>query len=158
MWSPAAHDALVTVKAQRTTLSELLAGARERIERFEPSEALAAVRDGALLVDIRSEVARERDGVISGALHIPRTVLEWRVDPASPWRNPHVCGPDGRVILICDHGYSSSLAAATLTELGFVRAGDVIGGFLAWRDAGLPVAGAQPRSENELPGMAPPDR
>jgi rhodanese-related sulfurtransferase len=143
----------MSVRTRRTTLSELLGDARGRIERFEPEDALAAACDGALLVDIRSELARERDGVISGALHVPRTVLEWRLDPDSPWRNPLACDLERRVILFCDHGYSSSLAAATLTELGFVRAGDMIGGFLAWRDAGLPVAGASPPSENELPGM-----
>jgi rhodanese-related sulfurtransferase len=147
----------VNVKARRKTLSELLADARERIERLEPGEAFAAAQDGALLVDIRSDVARERDGVIAGALHVPRTVLEWRLDPDSPWRNPLACDLERRVILVCDHGYSSSLAAATLCELGFARAGDVIGGFLAWRDAGLPIAGASPWSENELPGMGQPD-
>jgi rhodanese-related sulfurtransferase len=144
-------------EAARKTLSELLAEARRRIERHEPQEALAATGEGALLVDIRSELARERDGVISGSLHVPRTVLEWRLDPESPWRNPLACDLERRVILVCDHGYSSSLAAATLADLGFARAGDIVGGFLAWRDAGLPVAGASPRSENELPGMGQPD-
>ena len=71
-------------------------------------------------------------------VHIPRTVLEWRLDPESPWRNPHVGSLDQQIVLICDHGCSSILAAATLVELGFARAGDVVGGFAAWRDAGLP--------------------
>jgi rhodanese-related sulfurtransferase len=141
------------------TLEELLAEARDRIERLEPTEAFAAMEEGALLVDIRSDSNRERDGIVPGSLHVPRTVLEWRVAPDSPWRSPHVCGPEGRIVLLCDHGYSSSLAAATLVELGFVRAGDVVGGFEAWRAAGLPTAAAPARTRalGALPGMAPPD-
>jgi rhodanese-related sulfurtransferase len=82
-------------------------------------------------------------------------VLEWRVDPESPWRNPHVGGLDRHLILVCDHGYCSSLAAATLVQLGFARATDLVGGYLAWRDAGLPTAPA-PQAGLE-PGMGPPD-
>jgi rhodanese-related sulfurtransferase len=126
----------------RRTLDDLLAVARARIDRLDPHEALAAVEAGALLVDIRSQDARDRDGVVPGALHLPRTVLEWRVDPDSPSRDARVGGLDARLILLCDHGYSSSLAAATLVELGFARAGDVVGGFEAWRAAGLPVVQA----------------
>lgn len=126
----------------RRTLEALLDEARERIERHEPSEAFAATRCGALLIDIRAELDRERDGIVPGSLHIPRTVLEWRLDPDSPWRNPHLGDLDQRIILICDHGCSSILAAATLIDLGFAHAGDVIGGFAGWRDAGLPVCRA----------------
>ncbi len=145
--------------AGRRSVEELLRDAEARIERLEPAAALAAVEEGgALLVDIRSEDACERDGIVPGSLQVPRTVLEWRLDPTSPWRNPHVGGLDKRVLLICDHGYSSILAAATLVDLGFARAGDVIGGFEAWRDAGLPVAPAPARrADGELPGMAGPD-
>jgi rhodanese-related sulfurtransferase len=141
------------------TLEELLEEARARIERLEPTEALAATKDGALLVDIRSDMDRERDGIVPGSLHLPRTVLEWRLAPDSPWRNPHVGGPERHVVLLCDHGYSSSLAAATLVELG-LRAGDVVGGFAAWREAGLPVAPAPShgRGAGELAGMRPPDQ
>jgi rhodanese-related sulfurtransferase len=141
------------------TLGELLAEARDRIERLEPAEAFAAMEEGALLVDIRSEANREREGIVPGSLHIPRTVLEWRVAPDSPWRSPHVCGPDGWIVLLCDHGYSSSLAAATLVELGFSRASDVVGGFEAWSAAGLPTADAPTlrREPGELDGMRPPD-
>jgi rhodanese-related sulfurtransferase len=142
----------------RRTIDDVLAEAASRIERLAPPDAQAAAADGALLVDIRSEDARERDGVIPGALHLPRTVLEWRVDPGSAWRNPAVGGLDRRLLLVCDHGYSSVLAAAGLRELGFDRVGDVVGGFEAWAAAGLPVSPAPPaRPPGELPGMGPPD-
>jgi rhodanese-related sulfurtransferase len=127
------------VATARTTINDLLTAARARIERLEPDEAAAAVREDALLVDIRSELQRERDGVIPGALHHPRNVLEWRMDPASGFSDPAVGGLDRRVILVCDEGYQSSLAAATLRDLGFVHAADLVGGFQAWREAGLPV-------------------
>jgi rhodanese-related sulfurtransferase len=142
----------------RRTADELLAQARARIERLTPAEALAAVREGALIVDIRAADDRERAGVVPGALHVPRTVLEWRLDPDSPWRSPYAPGLDRQVLVLCDHGWSSSLAAAVLVELGFERAGDVIGGFEAWREAGLPVARPAAPGPAELPGMAPPDR
>jgi rhodanese-related sulfurtransferase len=144
--------------AARRTLDELLAEAGARIERLEPADALAELEEGACLVDIRSEAAREREGVVPGSLHVPRTVLEWRLEPDSPWRNPHAPGLGQRVVLFCDHGFSSVLAVATLLELGFERAADVVGGFAAWREAGLPTAPAPPRRpEGELPGMGPPD-
>jgi rhodanese-related sulfurtransferase len=139
------------------TLADLIERASRAIERLAPVEALAAMRHGAILVDIRSDTARRRDGIVPGSLHVPRTVLEWRLAPDSEWRSPHVA-VGSRVILLCDHGCSSTLAAATLTELGFARAGDVVGGFAAWREAGLPVAAApaSPRS-GELPGMGGPE-
>lgn len=143
----------------RRTLDELLDAARARITRFEPADALAAVRRGATLIDIRSDPDRERDGIVPGSLHIPRTVLEWRLDPEGAWRNPHVGGLDRQIILICDHGCSSILAAATLVELGFTRAGDVIGGFAAWSEAGLATAlcSSDRREPGELAGMRAPD-
>jgi rhodanese-related sulfurtransferase len=149
----------MAVGAERRTLEELLDTARARIERLEPAEAFAATEQGALLIDIRADVDRERDGIVPGSLHIPRTVLEWRLDPDSPWRNPHVGGVDEQILLLCDHGCSSVFAAATLLELGFARAGDVVGGFAAWRDAGLPTAPATPyrRGPGEPAGMRPPD-
>ena len=111
------------------------------------------------MIDIRSDVDRERDGIVPGSLHIPRTVLEWRLDPDSPWRSPHVAGLDQQLLLLCDHGYSSIPAAATLVELGFARAGDVIGGYSAWQDAGLPTgpAPSDRRRPGEPAGMRPPD-
>ena len=138
------------------TLAELIQQASEKIERLTPGEALEAMDEGALLVDIRSETARARHGIVPGSLHIPRTVLEWRVAPDSDWRNPHLTG-GRRLILICDHGCSSTLAAATLVDLGYRRAGDVVGGFAAWSRAGLPVADPPPPPAG-LPGMGGPDR
>ena len=129
------------------TLDELLEHARARIRRLTPDEAAG---DDAQIVDIRSEVARQRDGVVPGSIHIPRTVLEWRLAPDSAWRNPAV---GRRVLLLCAEGYSSSLAAATLVELG-LDAGDVIGGFEAWREAGLPVVAVGAHDPSGLPGMS----
>jgi rhodanese-related sulfurtransferase len=142
----------------RRTVGELLGEAWARIERLTPAEALAAAGAGALIVDIRSDADRERTGVVPGSLHVPRTVLEWRLDPAGEWHSPYAPPLDRQVLVLCDHGYSSSLAAAVLVELGFERAGDVIGGVAAWRDAGLPVVPAPPEREpGVLPGMAPPE-
>jgi rhodanese-related sulfurtransferase len=124
----------------RTTIDDLLAAARERLDRLEPAEALEAVRAGAVLVDIRSELQREADGVIPGALHHPRNVLEWRADPASDHCDPELSRDlERRIVLVCNQGYQSSLAAAVLQDLGFANATDLVGGFLAWRAAGLPV-------------------
>jgi rhodanese-related sulfurtransferase len=139
------------------TLDDLVGNAAGRIERLEPAAAHAEQQAGAVLVDIRSDWSREREGVVPGALHLPRTVLEWRLDPAGEWRSPHAPGVEERVVVLCDHGFSSILAAATLIELGFTRAADVVGGFEAWRDAGLPVAPARPPEPADLPGMGPPD-
>jgi rhodanese-related sulfurtransferase len=145
--------------ARRRTIDELYAEAAARIERLEPAAALAAQGEGAVLVDIRSDSARERDGIVPGSLHLPRTVLEWRLDPASAWRSPHAPGLDERVVVLCDHGFSSVLASAVLADLGFARAGDVVGGFAAWHAAGLPVSSiaARRRGSDEPTGMGPPD-
>jgi rhodanese-related sulfurtransferase len=133
------------------TLEDLLAAASARIRRYTPEEAHAAAAHGAAIVDIRANDARERDGVVPGAHHVPRTVLEWRV-ASNASANRELAGR--RVILICDHGFSSVLAASTLLDLG-VDAGDVVGGFEAWRAAGLPTA--RPTRFDGLPGTAPPD-
>ena len=135
------------------SLDELFDRAARTIRRYLPEEAHAAVEHGALLVDIRSGGARRRDGVIPGAVHVPRTVLEWRTELGGEWRNTLLDGR--RLILVCDHGYSSVLAAATLVELGR-DCGDVVGGFEAWAANGLPVreAGEDPPG---LPGMDGPD-
>jgi rhodanese-related sulfurtransferase len=124
----------------RTTIDELLAASRERLERVDPHAAQAAVYDGAALIDIRSDSQIAQDGVVPGALVIARNVLEWRLDPDSTHRHPNAPGTGQRVILMCNEGYQSSLAAATLQDLGFERATDLAGGFQAWRAAGLPVA------------------
>jgi rhodanese-related sulfurtransferase len=136
----------------RRTLDDLLREARALIERLEPAEAWAATEQGALIVDTRVD---RTPGIVPGSLHVPLSVLQWRVAPESAWRNPHVGGLDTHLILICDHGESSSLAAASLRELGFTRVGDVVGGFEAWLAAGLPVAQA-PEPGEGLPGMDSP--
>ena len=128
----------------RITIDELLADARRRLTRLNPAQALQAMRAGAPLIDIRSDTQIARDGIIAGALVIPRNVLEWRLDPASQHRHPRAPQLDDHVILLCDEGYQSSLAAATLQQLGFARATDVEGGFQAWRAAGLPVEQPSP--------------
>jgi rhodanese-related sulfurtransferase len=126
--------------AGRMTINDLVAAARRRLDRVAPEQARAAASRGAVLIDIRSERQRERDGLIPGAVFCPRNALEWRVDPASGHSDPALGGElDRHIILVCDQGYQSSLAAATLQDLGFARATDVVGGFQAWRAAGLPV-------------------
>ncbi|MHB8399053.1 MAG: rhodanese-like domain-containing protein [Candidatus Limnocylindrales bacterium] len=125
---------------ERQTIEGVLEAARSRLERVTPEAALAAMRDGAVLIDTRCAELRLEAGVVPGAVHIPLSVLYWRLDPSSPNRNPAVADLDRQVILLCAHGYSSSLAAATLLDLGFARATDVVGGFEAWAAAGLPVA------------------
>jgi rhodanese-related sulfurtransferase len=129
----------------RRTIHDVLAAARARLDRLEPEEALRAVAEqDALIVDVRSEHQRERDGVVPGTVHFPRNVLEWRLDPESGAADPRIGGLGRRIVVMCDEGYQSSLAAAGLRDLGFERATDLAGGFQAWRAAGLPVAPAGP--------------
>ena len=120
------------------TLDDLLAEARARLARLSPEDALAAQQAGALLVDTRSERDRAAEGAIAGALVVERTVLEWRLDPASQWRLPEA-SYDAHIVVVCNDGYSSSLAAASLQDIGISRATDMIGGFRAWKAAGLPT-------------------
>jgi rhodanese-related sulfurtransferase len=120
------------------TVDDLLARARSRLRRVEPEDLQAQLERGAVLVDIRSDSQRAADGVVEEALFIPRNVLEWRCDPSSPWRDPAVSDPGRRLIVMCDEGYQSSLAAATLQELGLPEATDLVGGFQAWRAASSP--------------------
>ena len=143
----------------RTTIDELLREARSRLDRLTPEEATSAQRSGALLIDTRSHHERSRCGVIPGSLHIPLSVLEWRVDlSADPdHHNPHIVGLEQQLVLVCGHGYSTSLAAARLQELGFSRATDLIGGFTAWNEQGLPVHTAPEIDEELVPGMGSPD-
>jgi rhodanese-related sulfurtransferase len=119
------------------TIDELLAQARSRLERLDPQAASVAMEGGALLVDIRTESQRAADGTVPAAIFIPRNVLEWRCDPTSSHPDERV-GAGRRVVVMCDAGYASSLAAATLRYLG-VDATDLDGGYQAWRAAGLPV-------------------
>jgi len=128
--------------ADRRTIGDLLGDDRRRIDRLTPVQALAEMDGGAVLVDIRCQELRDETGVIPESRHLPLSVLYWRLDPTSGSRDPDVSDPDRRIILLCAHGYSSSLAAATLRDLGFARATDVDGGFEAWAAAGLPVTAA----------------
>jgi rhodanese-related sulfurtransferase len=122
----------------RRTIDEVLARARARLERLTPEQAHAEHAGGALLVDIRPVGQRAVEGEVPGAVAIERNVLEWRLDPASDARLP-VARYDLRVLVLCSEGYTSSLAAAALHELGLTRATDVVGGFRAWQAAGLPA-------------------
>jgi rhodanese-related sulfurtransferase len=129
------------------TIDQVLAEARERLGRLSPHEAQRAVSDGALLVDIRPAAQRAAEGEIPGALIVERNVLEWRFDPASRARLPQA-SYEARVIVVCSAGYTSSLAAAALQDLGIRGATDLDGGFLAWRAAGLPVMSAGHSSDS----------
>ncbi len=122
----------------RRTIDQILAEARSRLERVGPQQAARAAGDGALLVDIRPAAQRAAEGEIPGALIVERNVLEWRFDPASAARLPQA-SYDLRVIVVCSEGYTSSLAAAALQDLGVRHATDLDGGFCAWQAAGLPV-------------------
>lgn len=120
-------------------IDELLDRVREGYERIGPAQAAAEAAEGALLVDIRYAALRERDGVIPGALVVERNELEWRLDPQGSHRAPQAVSHDLRIVVICNEGYASSLAVASLHQLGLHRATDLTGGFQAWRAAGLPV-------------------
>jgi len=120
-------------------VDELLAAARARLHRVSAQEAAEAARRGALLVDTRPLQQRRDEGEIPWALVIERNHLEWRLDPTSDARIPEAVDRDVEVIVVCSEGYSSSLAAASLQDVGLHRATDLDGGFRAWRAAGLPV-------------------
>ncbi|WP_344892395.1 rhodanese-like domain-containing protein [Actinomadura meridiana] len=121
------------------SIDEILADARARLRRLTPEAAHARWQRGALLVDIRPAAQRVTEGEVPGALVIERNVLEWRLDPTSDARIPQATGHDVDVIILCSEGYTSSLAAAALQDLGLDSATDVDGGYQAWRAAGLPV-------------------
>jgi rhodanese-related sulfurtransferase len=134
------NDQRVPGTAQPRTVGELLAEARSGLHRLSPAEAMQAIRRGAILVDTRPEWQRRADGDIPGAVVVERNPLEWRLDPASPARVPEATDHAVAWIVCCDEGFSSSLAAASLQALGLYLATDVIGGFRAWRAAGMPVS------------------
>jgi rhodanese-related sulfurtransferase len=133
-------------------LNEYLAAARSPLRRLEPADAYAAIRGGAVLIDIRPEFQRRRDGEIPASIIVERNHLEWRLHPDSPARIPEATSADVQWILLCDDGYASSLAAAVLHALGLHRATDVVGGFRAWRAAGLPL---RPQGEVTAPRLFP---
>lgn len=122
-------------------IDELLDRVRLGLDRVEAGEAYTAATAGdALLVDIRYAALRERDGLIPGALVVERNELEWRLDPQGSHRAAEATSHDLRVVVVCNEGYASSLAAVSLRQLGLHRATDLVGGFQAWKAAGLPVA------------------
>jgi rhodanese-related sulfurtransferase len=121
-------------------VEELLDQARAQLERLTPAQALEATRRGdAVVVDIREEDKRMREGRVPGAIEIDRNVLEWRCAPESDWRDERISDPALIVVVMCNQGYQSSLAAANLQRLGLPRATDMDGGFQRWRAEGLPV-------------------
>jgi rhodanese-related sulfurtransferase/mannose-6-phosphate isomerase-like protein (cupin superfamily) len=122
------------------SIEQVLSAARARLRRLSPDETYEAVaKTEAILVDIRPESQRAIEGSIAGALVVERNVLEWRFDPASIARLPVATDHDIQVIVFCSEGYTSSLAAAALQDLGLWRATDMVGGFHAWRATGLPI-------------------
>lgn len=133
---------MLAVMASRRTIDELLAQARAGLDRVEPHQARDAIRSGAVLIDIRSESQRAADGAVPDAIWIARNVLEWRCDSSCEAHDDRISDIEQHVIVMCDEGYQSSLAAAALQQLGFTRATDLAGGFQAWRAAGLPVDAA----------------
>jgi rhodanese-related sulfurtransferase len=141
----------------RFTVNDLLDEARAGLRRVGPHAAQRAQLDGALLVDVRNHTDRWREGVIGGSLHVPLIVLPWAFDPASGAANPALGDLGRTVVLFCNEGYSSSLAAATLQRLGFSGATDLDGGFRAWKAAGLPVQVARPRPDGVLEGRGEPE-
>jgi rhodanese-related sulfurtransferase len=137
------------------TIEELLTSARARLVRLTPQDAFRELSGEAVLVDIRPAAQRADQGEIPGSAIIERNHLEWRLDPCCEARLPWVTGYDHRVIVICQEGYTSSLAAAALHDLGLHRATDVAGGFRAWVAEGLPSASARAGTVTLAPGAAP---
>jgi rhodanese-related sulfurtransferase len=125
------------------TVDTLLERARGCLVRVDARQAAEEMAHGALLIDIRPSDQRAQQGDIPGAVVVGRNVLEWRLDPTSEWRLPEAKDHNVRLIVVCGQGFSSSLAAASLQELGLVNATDLIGGFEAWQAAGLPVQRSQ---------------
>lgn len=136
---PVATEVAGVAGTEPVGIDELLERVREDLDRIEPREAFEAAAEGALLVDIRYAALRERDGLIPGALVVERNELEWRLDPLGSHRAAEATSHDLRVVVICNEGYASSLAAASLKTLGLHRATDLVGGFQAWKAEGLPV-------------------
>jgi len=129
---------------QARSIDAVLEAARRRLSRLDPLQAMDAIRAGAILVDTRYEAQRRSQGTVPGALIVERNELEWRFDPRSDARLPEASGYDVHLIVMCAEGYSSSLAAASLQDLGLRNATDLAGGFLAWAAAGLPVQPTRP--------------
>ncbi len=123
---------------ERRTIEELLAEARARIRRLQPAE-VAAAGDAVVIVDTRDSSDRAAEGIIPGSVLVTRNTLEWRADPASEFPCPKIASFDADLVVVCNDGYSSSLAADALRRLGHASAADMIGGYRAWRAQGLPT-------------------
>lgn len=136
---PKRHDRVSGDTGARRTVEEMLVDARSRFVRLSPAQAAVAQAAGALLVDIRGDDQVRTHGTIPGSIRIPRNVLEWRLDPACPARDSRLADPRATIVVVCQEGYQSSLAASNLHDLGLVRATDLEGGFEAWQAHGLPV-------------------
>ena len=121
------------------TVDDLLREARAQIDRLSPEEAAREAGSGAVLVDTRCSEDRAREGSIPGSLHVPRSLLEWRADPTCDQCDDRIADLEARLIIVCNDGYSSSLAAANLHRLGFRRVADLVGGYRGWVAAGLPT-------------------
>jgi rhodanese-related sulfurtransferase len=134
------------------SIDEILAAARARLARVTPDEAFAELETGAVLIDIRPAWMRAANGEVPGSVVIERNHLEWRLDPESDARLAQVTGYDVRPIVLCQEGYTSSLAAAALQDLGLARATDVTGGYAAWQAAGLPTAPPEEKTVTIAPG------
>lgn len=137
------------------SIDDVLADARARLQRLGPAEAAEAVEGGATLVDIRPGWQRLDEGSLPGALVIERNHLEWRLDPNNGGRLPEATDHDRHWIVVCSEGYTSSLAAVALQDLGLHRATDLAGGVTAWAAAGLPIdPGSDARPEYARPDTA----
>jgi rhodanese-related sulfurtransferase len=121
-----------SIEQERNSIANILAEARRSLLRVTPEMLSSERENGTLIVDIRPVEQRQRDGDLPGAIVIDRNVLEWRLDPTSEHRIPQVTGYDIRIVVVCNEGYSSSLAAAVLQKLGLHQAVDMIGGYQAW--------------------------
>jgi rhodanese-related sulfurtransferase len=120
-------------RARRRSIDEVLAEARAQLDRVDPASLTTEIADGAIVIDIRPLEQRTRDGELPSAIVIDRNVLEWRLDPSSEYRIGAIDSHDTRIVIVCNEGYQSSLAAAELRQLGLHRATDLTGGFQAWR-------------------------
>jgi rhodanese-related sulfurtransferase len=114
------------------SIDDILTDARARLDRVAPEDLEGERSNGAMIVDIRPVEQRTRDGAVPGAIVIDRNVLEWRLDPSCAHHIPDITDHDTRIVIVCNEGYGSSLAAALLHDIGLWRATDLIGGYQAW--------------------------
>lgn len=149
---PARQPRSVGTDQPPDTIEDVLRRARERIARWSPQEALGRHRLGAHFIDIRPYHQRLNEGEIPGSLIIERNVLEWRLDPTSPHRIPQARSHRSEFIVVCSEGYTSSLAAASLLDIGLARSGDLIGGVRGWIGQGLPHRAGGTLAGERVPG------